>query len=258
MLSLQSKKHLSKLQQKKFRHEFAEFVIEGVKGVEEALNAGAEVLLVVVDGNRRAEENLTALIKLAETKKIPVEFCGYKDIDEIKSTETFPGILAVVEQPEVSLEDLQGNIICLDGIKDPGNLGTIIRTADWFGITGIILSEDCVDLYNPKVVRSTMGSIFRVKTFKSGGVKNDLKHLQKSGYILNGLVMTGKKIDKLDRRGKQIFILGNESHGIRQEVENILDKKYTILGFHQSGGQAGRAESLNVAVAAGILMSKLL
>jgi len=248
MLSEKTIKHLKKLQQKKFRHEFAEFLVEGVKGVQEALDSAKEISLVVVEDKKKVE--LVDLIKSAETKDIPIEFCGRKDIGEIKTTETFPGCLAIVRQEEINLEDLAGNVICLDGVKDPGNLGTIIRTADWFGITSIILSEDSVDLYNPKVVRSTMGSIFRVKVFQSRGVKQDLEILQKSGYILSGLVMNGDSLDKLKLDKDEVYILGSESHGIRKEVENILDKKYTIPG-------SGKAESLNLAVSAGILMSKI-
>ena len=113
-----------------------------------------------------------------------IEFYGRKQIEKIKTTETFPGVLAIVNQPEVYAEDLIGskNIISLDEVKDPGNLGTIIRTADWFGIQGIILSENCVELYNPKVVRASMGSIFHVKIFQSDNLVDDLQIFKKEEY----------------------------------------------------------------------------
>lgn len=252
MLSKKIIQHINKLDQKKVRHEEREFLIEGVKGVEEALNSDMQVLLLVVEGNKRDEDDLAKLIKLAEGQDVPVEFCGRNDIRDIKTTDTFPGILAIVEQSDAELQDLEGSIICIDGIKDPGNLGTIIRTADWFGIKSIVLSEDCVDPYNPKVVRSTMGSIFHVDIFESEKIVGDLEDLQKNGYKLNGLVMDGEDLSKIKikDKNKEIFILGSESHGIRDEVEKILDKKYTISG-------QGSAESLNVAVAAGILMANL-
>jgi RNA methyltransferase, TrmH family len=248
MLSKKIIKHINKLGQKKVRHEEREFIIEGIKGVQEALNSEMQVLLLVIEGNRRDEEDLAELIKLAESHDVPVEFCGRNDVGDIKTTDTFPGVLAIVEQSDVELQDLEGNIICIDGIKDPGNLGTIIRTADWFGIKSIILSEDCVDPYNPKVVRSTMGSIFHVDIFESEKIASDLGDLKKNGYKLNGLVMDGENLDKLRPGKKEVYVLGSESHGIREEVEKILDKKYTISG-------SGSAESLNVAVASGILMS---
>lgn len=248
MLSKKIIQHINKLGQKKVRSEEREFLVEGIKGVHEALESDSEVLLLVVEGNRRDESDLADLIKLAEEKDVPVEFCGRKEVDNIKTTDTFPGVLAIVEQQEISLEDLEGNIICLDGVKDPGNLGTIIRTVDWFGIKNIILAEDCVDPYNPKVVRSTMGSIFRINMFESGKITKDLERLQKNGYKLNGLVMNGINLDKLKPGKKEVYILGSESHGIRPEVEKMLDNRYTIAG-------SGSAESLNVAVAGGILMS---
>ena len=252
MLSKKIIQHINKLDQKKVRHEEREFLIEGVKGVEEALNSDMQVLLLVVEGNKRDEDDLAKLINLAESQDVPVEFCGRNDVGDIKTTDSFPGVLAIVEQQEIELQDLEGSIICLDGIKDPGNLGTIIRTADWFGIKSILLSEDCVDPYNPKVVRSTMGSIFHVDIFESEKIVGDLESLQKKGYKLSGLVMDGEDLSKIEikDKNKEVFILGSESHGIRDEVEKLLDKKYTISG-------QGSAESLNVAVAAGILMANL-
>ena len=174
MLSKKIVQHINQLQQKKVRNEDREFLIEGVKGVSEALNSTLEVILLVIEGNRRDEPEFLNLIKKAEKNGVLVEFCGRGDIKDIKTTDTFPGVLAIVNQPDFTIQDLTDDkIICLDGIKDPGNLGTIIRTADWFGIKNILLSEDCVDVYNPKVVRSTMGSIFRMKIMESNNLVSD-------------------------------------------------------------------------------------
>lgn len=252
MLSKKIVQHINQLQQKKTRIEDREFLIEGVKGVSEALNSTLEVILLVVEGNRRDEPEFINLIKMAEKNGVLVEFCGRGDIKDIKTTDTFPGVLAIVDQPDFTIQDLTDDkIICLDGIKDPGNLGTIIRTADWFGIKNILLSEDCVDLYNPKVVRSTMGSIFRMKIMESNNLVSDLVYLQKNNqYKIFSLTMTGKNVNTLKSNNKSIFIIGSESHGVRPEVEKISDAKYTISG-------KGEAESLNAAIAAGILMSKI-
>lgn len=253
MLSKSIIKHLKQLQQKKFRKEFQEFTVEGIKGVEEALYSNAEVVLIIIQGDKRDEREMDEIINLAEKKDIQVEFCGRKDIPQIKTTETFPGVLAVIYQEETLLEDLLNNqpIICLDNIKDPGNLGTIIRTADWFGINNIILSEGSVDPYNEKVVRSTMGSIFRANIFQSKNIVHTLEMFKNEKYKLNGLVMDGDDLNKMKTNTKkQVYILGSESHGIRSELEEILDNKYTIQG-------KGEAESLNLAVSAGILLSKI-
>ena len=128
-------------------------------------------------------------------------------------------------------------------------MGTIIRTADWFGVNGIILSEDCVDPYNEKVVRSSMGSIFRIKIFQSKDVVNTLSKLkEKNKYNILGLVMKGDSVEKIDKKSKRIFVFGSESHGIRENIEKIMDKKYTIQG-------KGKAESLNVGVSVGVVLS---
>ncbi len=252
MLSSKIVKHITQLQEKKYRREFHEFVVEGFKGVGEALQY-AQVILVIVEGSRREEEEITACIQQAEKLKIPVEFCGRKDIGSIKTTDTFPGILAVVDSEEYSLEDVaEGPIIALEDIKDPGNLGTIIRTADWFGITNILLSENSVDEYNPKVVRSTMGSIFRSRIYRSHNVLKDIERLKNDfGYTTVGLDIAGKPLPStISKPEHMIFIFGSESHGISSELENLVDTRYTILG-------KGKAESLNLAISAAILMSRL-
>lgn len=254
MLTAATIKHLNQLQQKKFRAEFKEFTVEGVKGVREAIEADAEVILVIIDGKLREEPDMVALTDLAEENEIPVDFCSRQDIGEIKTTDTFPGVLAVVASQDIGLDEIaSGIIIALDGLKDPGNLGTIIRTADWFGINNILLSEESVDPYNPKVVRSTMGSSFRVNIFESQNLVTSLQKLKdKFGYKIIALDMEGEPIEKLknETQPKSIYLFGSESHGIRQELDKFIDKRYTILG-------KGAAESLNVAVAAGIVMSRI-
>ncbi len=252
MLSPKIVKHLNQLQEKKHRREFREFIVEGFKGVGEALEA-AEVVLLVVDGIRREEKEIAECIQKAEEKKIPVEFCGRKDIGDIKTTDTFPGILAIVDATEYQLEDLAtGPIIALENVKDPGNLGTIIRTADWFGISNILISENSVDEYNPKVVRSTMGSMFRSKIYRSYNILKDITQLKKDfGYGLLGLDIKGDPLPSaIVKPENKIFVFGSESHGISSELDSLIDTRYTIPG-------KGKAESLNLAISAGILMSRI-
>lgn len=253
MITKETVKHLKQLQEKKYRREFEEFTVEGVKGVKEALLSEMEVVLIIIDGKLREEPEMLEIINLADEHEAVVEFCGRLDIDNIKTTETFPGVMAVVDRPNYSSEDLVNNspIIALDSLKDPGNLGTIIRTADWFGIKNIILSEDTVEPYNPKVVRSTMGSLFRMKIFESTNIVHTITQLKnKEGYSVVALDMNGQNLDKLKHSKKTIYIFGSESHGVSQKLDNLITERYTIPG-------KGNAESLNVAVAAGILMSKI-
>jgi len=252
MLELSIIKHLNKLKQKKFRKEEKEFVVEGIKGVMDALDSEMEVILVVVDGKLRDEKECEKSISKAEKKDVQVAFCGRNDIDKIKTTDTFPGVLAVIDQLEILADQLDdGPIICLDAVKDPGNLGTIIRTADWFGFKNILLSEDTVDVYNPKTVRSTMGSIFHLKIAKTSNLLKTLEKLKKeSEYKIYSLDLKGDSHKNLKPEEKAIYIFGSESQGIREGLEKIVDKSYNIAGH-------GQAESLNVAISAAIIMAGL-
>lgn len=252
MLESSVLKHLNKLKQKKFRKEEMEFVVEGVKGVYEALSSKMEVILVVVDGKLRDEKDFKSIIDKANKNEVTVAFCGRNDIDKISTTETFPGVLAVISQTDTLIDEItDGPIICLDAIKDPGNLGTIIRTADWFGFKNILLSEDAVDVYNPKTVRSTMGSIFHVDIAKTGNLLKSLEKLKNDyEYKIYSLDLKGDSHKKLKPENKVIYIFGSESQGIRPELEKIVDKSYSIAGH-------GQAESLNVAVSAAIVMAQL-
>lgn len=249
MLPNSVKQHIAKLQQKKYRNEFGEFLIEGLKGVEEALSTDADVLMLVVEGTRRDEPEFATLIDMAIAKNVEVAYSGRKDIDTIKTTETYPGITAIVSQPVVDADDMMDGtpVLLLDGIRDPGNLGTIIRTADWFGIKHIILGPGSVDAYNDKVVRSTMGSIFRTHVVRIDTIEDTLGVFQKNGYHLASFDMEGTDYRDLPQSPKVVYVFGSESHGISPEVATLCTP-YTIP-------QVGHAESLNVAMAAGIVMS---
>lgn len=252
MLSINTKKHLQKLQQKKYRTEYGEFIIEGVKGVEEALRCGQTIQCILVEQKKAREPGAENLLTVARKKGIETYEISEAEASSLKTTDVFPGILAVVKIEKVaSLNqfDLTQPIIALDRLNDPGNLGTIIRTADWFGVPQIILSEDSVEPFNPKVARSTMGSIFRTKLFESTNIVQDIEFLKNKGYTVVSLGMAGKNIDSLRPAPKTVYLFGSESHGIRPELEKISQAVYTIPG-------RGGAESLNVGVAAGILLSK--
>lgn len=251
MLPQKLRKHIRQLQLKKYREEFHEFSLEGIKGVGEALTSNFKVILLAIEDQRKEEKNIQKILKVAQKKKITIEFCGKKDIGEIKTTDTFPGVLAVLKRDVVTIQRFEdGPVIALNGTQDPGNLGTIIRTADWFGIKNILLSEECVELYNPKVVRSTMGSIFHVNVCQSHNFISDLKKLKQNSYTICALDMNGENVNVLKPKEKVIYVFGNESHGIDGELDKLIDNRYTIPG-------KGQAESLNVAVAAGIIMNKI-
>lgn len=170
------------------------------------------------------------------------------EMRRISSFQSPPGILAYADIKNYSWTDLDSEAsitLCLDGISDPGNLGTIIRTADWFGITNLVLSSDCADFYNAKVVAATMGSFTRAR-FVYGDLRDYLKNKASAGCFLDGIEINNFKPDF-----PLCLVIGSESHGISKEIEAVLGNRLTIRGY-------GQAESLNAGIAAGIVMERLI
>ncbi len=252
MLPAKQRSQIIKLQQKKYRKLNNEFIVEGEKGVEEAIKKNAEIVFIVVSKKYLKEKKAVNFLGKAKEKGIEIYDCDESEIKKIKTTATFPGISAVVKYKNFELKDLTDGkpIFAFDKINDPGNLGTIIRTADWFGFNNILISEDSVDPYNDKCVRSTMGSIFGVKLYTNEGISKSINSLKKKGYKIISLDMKGDSLDKIKPIAKTVYLFGSESHGLDKRLEKFIDKSYTIKG-------KGEAESLNLAVSAGILMSKI-
>ena len=171
--------------------------------------------------------------------------------DAMAETVTPQGVLAVVRMPEYSLEEMitqAGTLVLLENLRDPGNLGTIIRTAEAAGVSGIILSKESVDVYNPKVIRSTMGAVYRVPFLYVEDFKELLTELQRKQVRLLAAHLKGdKNFDKADYSGKIGILIGNEANGLSEEVSELADEKVLIP-------MAGAVESLNAAVAAALLM----
>ncbi len=175
----------------------------------------------------------------------------------VSDTKTPQGILAVVERRTYSrddiLRDLSGQgrapfVIVLDNLQDPGNMGTVFRTAEAAGATGIMMSSDCVDIYNPKVVRSTMGALFRVPYCRTDDLSGAVKDLKNAGIRVYAAHLEGKNdYDREDYRGGTAFLIGNEGNGLKEETAACADCRIRIP-------MEGKAESLNAAVAAAVLM----
>jgi len=237
MLSINEKKFVNSLKQKKNRTVNNSFVVEGVKMLEELLNSNYEI------------QQLFALDSWVENNStINCTRVTEKELKSISSLVTPNEVLAIVKQKENQHTDFSLKLtIALDSIQDPGNLGSIIRTADWFGVKNIVCSMNSVDIYNSKVIQATMGSFFRVNViFKDLTVfftKND--HLTVYGALLEGENIYQKEIDT---KGL-VLLLGNESKGISDELLPFITEKISIPKF-------GKAESLNVATATAILCSE--
>lgn len=234
MLSINQKKYIHSLQLKKFRLQHGTFLVEGEKMVKELIQSDFELEFVFVTVGNKIE-NYNA-IEISE-----------KEMKSISALTTPSNFLAVAKQKKQVVDLTQNNLILvLDNIKDPGNLGTIIRTADWFGINTIICSNECVDVYNPKVVQATMGSLFRINV-----TYVDLVEFfqQNNSIPVYGALLEGKNLYQYPIKYKKAFLLmGSESFGIDNKLIPFIIEKIMIPKF-------GQSESLNVAVATGILCS---
>ena len=237
-ISNETIKHIKSLYQKKYRDEFNEYIVEGIKLVKEAINEKQEITKIVICEELMTEE--------FDTEGYPVELVNKRVFDEISDTQTPQGVLAVIKIP--SKQMISSNIIfALDDVRDPGNIGTIIRTLDCAGLNDLILSTESVDIYNSKVVRSTMGAIFRVNVSYED-LENKLLDLQNKGYeiIITDLDTEFSCYDT-ELNKKCVVVIGNEAHGVSDRIKDIADKKIRIPMY-------GRTESLNASVAAGILI----
>jgi RNA methyltransferase, TrmH family len=252
MLSKSRVKHIQSLKLKKFRELHQQFIAEGSKLVTELMTSAYRVDTIFATNEwiRQHEKELAA-------GNFTVEEVSEPGLERITALSTPSPVLAVINIPVVegSLYPLSdGLTLMLDDIRDPGNLGTIVRIADWFGIGNIICSDTCVDLYNPKTVQSTMGSIARVRVFY-GNLAATLKQIQ-PGTKVYGTFLEGDNIytRQLDQTG--IIIIGNESQGISEEVSQFVTDKLFIPGFQKQGSRSTSAESLNASVAAAIVCSE--
>ena len=243
MLSKSEVKYIQSLSQKKFRGEENLYIIEGPKIIDEALTVVPQHLKIIYALPQWIETNKNKVSDI-EVKKITEG-----DLERISLLKTPNKALALMEIPwsEGFLLKKNNLTLVLDGIQDPGNVGTIIRIADWFGVAQIICSADCADVYNNKVVQATMGSIFRVEVFYTNlpewlSAQNDVPVI--------GAMLDGMSLNSFGKVTNGLLVIGNESQGIRQEVLPYVNQKVTIE-------KTGHAESLNAAVATGIILSYL-
>jgi TrmH family RNA methyltransferase len=238
MLTAHTIKVLQSLDKKKFRQKYNLFLVEGNKIISELANSPYKVKEIF---SLNPED-----ITIKDVQVHQISEAELKKISMLQNPKDSVAVCFLKDENNFSENNLQ---LVLDGIQDPGNLGTIIRLADWFGIEQIVCSNDTVDFYNPKVIMATMGSFTRVNI-----VYKDLQEFFSKTENLNiGTDMDGESIYEFKRRDKMNIILGNEGNGIRDFTESVLNHKITIPRF----GKSQSTESLNVAVAAGIVLGKL-
>ncbi len=249
-LSKKEIKEIAQLKQSKYRHENKQFIVEGEKMVREAIESHFNVVSFIATSNWYKKNEATL--------QLPMSKCFETSIDGIKrisSMVTPQEVLAVIQIPQYvfDIQLLKNKLsIVLENIQEPGNLGTIIRTADWFGIEHVICSNGSVDCFNPKVVQSTMGAIFRVKVIYTDLLEfiDEAKH---NGIEIIGSYLNGSNIYQFHFPQSCLIVMGNESKGISKELSKSISTKITIPGFkrHENG-----TESLNVAMATSIICSE--
>jgi RNA methyltransferase, TrmH family len=243
MLSKSQISFIKSLHQKKYRKENGIFIIEGIKSIEEFTQSNYQIHSIYYLAQYHSLlPALPANIKLFEVNNA--------ELDKISTLQAPQGILALVNLPKPPVFEasiLKNTFtLVLDGVQDPGNMGTIIRTADWFGFKQVICSANCVEVYNPKTVQATMGSLSRVNVFYE-----DLPSVLKAVKLpVFGAVLDGKSIYKSDWGKEGLLILGNEGQGISPEVMKLITNPVTIP-------RIGGAESLNVAISAAILCADI-
>lgn len=234
------------LRQEKFRKIFELFIVEGPKVVEEFIKSDFKIDVVYA-----LEEWLEENIQLLNSYQIRYEEITETDLENLSRLKTPNKVVALVKIPPESADiNLEGLTLALDDISDPGNLGTIIRIADWYGIKNVICSVDTVDVYNPKVVQASMGSLSRVKLHYLD-LKFFLEQCNEAEIPIFGAYLDGENLydQSLDADG--IILVGNESNGISDELSRYVSNKITIPRFSDSA-----TESLNASVAAGIIVNE--
>lgn len=240
MITKNTVKLIQSLKQQKYRNEHHLFVVEGRKMVEELLNAPFEIVYLFAT-ERFLEDHPLADPRLETATEVQME--------QMSGQDTPSGILAVARIPELTTTTECRMALALDGISNPGNMGTIIRTAEWFGIQQIVCSEDCVELWNPKVIQATMGSVFRVKVVRTD-LASYLEKEKQGGKAIYGALLEGENLFKKTEWKDGVIVIGSESHGIRANVLPFITHSITI-----PRAQGSVTESLNASMATGIILA---
>lgn len=241
-------KHIIKLKEKKYRKEYNQFIIEGVKIVKEAINENANIENIIVSKNALDSELVKKYLEeeLRNINYIEVPENIFKLISDVEKPQ---GVLAIVnkENKKQNVDYSNSIMLALDDIQDPGNLGTIIRTADSIALSQILISKGTVDPYSLKVIRSTMGAIFRINILECENLSKTLEEIKKKGYDVVVTDLDAKKSIYDINLEKKVVVIGNEANGVSKNVKDIANIK-TIIPM------LGKTESLNASVATGVIL----
>lgn len=239
MISKNQLKLIRALGQKKQRKQLGQFLVQGEKNVLELLNSAMSIQHIFATAEFITAH--AAVLPSDKTTEAPEQ-----ELTKVSTLSSNNAAIAVVDIPAPQQAQFKGVTLVLDGVSDPGNLGTIIRLADWYGIEQIVCSLDCADTYNPKTISSTMGSFTRVKV-----TYQDLTQvLSNNALPVYGAYLDGESVHTAEFKQDCLLVMGSESHGIRGNIASFVTDKITIPAF-------GAAESLNVAMATGIILDNM-
>lgn len=241
-------KDLSSLLNKKFRKEKRQFILEGKRLVEQGLSSKYLCEKIIVTEEFQSQnESFIRLVKISGKQVEIVKSSEFKKISDTKSPQ---GIAALVKIPENSSINFKEElVVCLENVSDPGNLGAILRNCDWFGIKTVILSEDSADVYNSKVLRSSMGAVLNLNIVVAANFVDTLGELSNNGYNILTADMKGENVFEYSLKGKNAVVLCNEANGPSEDLQKICDERINIP-------KLGHVESLNVACASSVILAE--
>ena len=248
MITQKEIKYYSSLLQKKYRQREKKFIAEGDKLITEGIESGfiPEIILTTTPFFEEQDDYFNSLKNFRIEK---IRTAELKKLTDTKSPQQIAAIFPFVNK-NFSTRQMRGRILVyLDNISDPGNTGTILRNCDWFGITDVLMSENSVELHNPKVIRSTMGSLFHLNIYEDISPDN-LKDLKGKGFKIICTDITGEDISEFNLTDQLILVFSNEAHGPDSKIRELADHIISIR-------KKGRAESLNVASASAIILNSL-
>lgn len=248
-------KYVRSLSQKKVRNAEKKFLLEGWRALKDVLNSSFQVEMVCIAHRYLDDPDYAKIVKDIRERHIPLKELTELELRQASETVQAQGVIAVVRQQTLELSDRllrsASLIVAADAVADPGNVGSILRTADWFSADLVMLGKGCVELYNEKVVRSTVGSLFHVPVVEGVDLMAELEQLKKQAFSIVGLSADGNVPFTDHAWGtKNVLVVGNEAHGVGKETRAVSDVVVKIPRF-------GNAESLNVGVACGIVLAHL-
>lgn len=250
-------KSLKHLADKKHRDDERKFLVEGVRFVQEAASSDFHIIEAFYTEEVEKDAGGRTALQALQKKCREVHKVAARELDAIADTVNAQGIVAVLQQREFSAESLlhcpdgQCTIVAFDGVSDPGNVGSMVRTCDWFGVDGILIGRNSVELYNPKVLRATMGGVFHLPIVEEVDLLSVISQAKELGYRIYVTDPNGEThFDHVTYESKSIIVFGNEAWGVSDQVRHLADARLVIRRY-------GAGESLNVSVACGIVLSAL-